>query len=63
VPQNVGGLKDIVAAPEWACAVGLLLYGSAAAAAPARRPKSGPAGLVSKLKNSLKKVFPSSASV
>jgi cell division protein FtsA len=63
VPQNVGGLKDIVAAPEWACAVGLLLYASAGAGAPARRPKSGPTGFVSRLKSSLKKVFPSSASV
>ncbi|MGE5344634.1 MAG: cell division protein FtsA [Acidithiobacillales bacterium] len=63
VPQNVGGLKDIVAAPEWACAVGLLLYASAGAGAPARRPKSGGAGFVSRLKSSLKKVFPSSASV
>jgi cell division protein FtsA len=63
VPQAVGGLKDIVAAPEWACAVGLPMYGSAAASAPARRVKSGPAGLVSRLKNSLKNLFPSSASV
>jgi len=63
IPQNVGGLKDIVSAPEWSCSVGLLLYGSAAAAAPARRGKSGPAGLVAKLKNSLKNLFPSSASV
>jgi len=63
VPQNVGGLKDIVSAPEWSCAVGLLLYGSAAAAAPARRGKSGTSGLVAKLKNSLKNLFPSSASV
>lgn len=63
VPQNVGGLRDIVAAPEWACAVGLLLYASAGAAAPVRRQKSGPAGFVSRLKSSLKKVFPSSATV
>ncbi len=63
VPQAVGGLKDIVAAPEWACAVGLLMFGSAAASAPARRARTGPSGFVSKLKSSLKNLFPSSASV
>ena len=41
LPQNVGGLKDIVAAPEWACGVGLLMYGRAAASAPSRRSKAG----------------------
>ena len=33
VPRGLGGLTDIVASPEWACAAGLLLYGRGAAAA------------------------------
>jgi len=63
LPQNVGGLKDIVAAPEWACAVGLLMYGRTAASAPSRRQKAGGSGLLKKVRASLKNLFPSSASL
>jgi len=63
IPQNVGGLKDIVSAPEWACGVGLLMYGRAAASAPARRPRTGASGLIEKVRTSLKNLFPSSASL
>jgi cell division protein FtsA len=63
LPQNVGGLKDIVSAPEWACGVGLLMYGRSAASAPSRRSKAGASGLFEKVRASLKNLFPSSASL
>jgi cell division protein FtsA len=63
LPQNIGGLKDIVAAPEWACAVGLLMYGRTTASTPSRRPKAGGPGLFKKVRASLKNLFPSSASL
>ncbi len=60
-PRGLGGLTDVVAGPEWACAAGLLLVGRSGAAAPKGRPAAS-AGLLSKLKNSLGKMFaPASA--
>jgi len=60
-PRGLAGLTDIVNGPEWACAAGLLLVGRGGAAAPKGRP-SAPGGLLSKLKNSLGRMFtPASA--
>ncbi len=61
VPRGLGGLVDVINGPEWACVAGLLLVGRGGAASPKGRP-SAPAGLLSKLKNSLGKMFtPASA--
>ncbi len=60
-PRGLGGLVDVINGPEWACVAGLLLVGRGGAASPKGRP-SAPAGLLSKLKNSLGKMFtPASA--
>lgn len=60
-PRGLTGLTDIVNGPEWACAAGLLLVGRGGASAPKGRP-SAPGGLLSKLKNSLGRMFtPASA--
>ena len=63
VPRGLGGLTDVVAAPEWACAAGLLLYGrgSAGRVEEALAPR-GP-GLLAKLKTSLKNLFPASTAL
>ncbi|MEO6325428.1 MAG: cell division protein FtsA [Thermoanaerobaculia bacterium] len=59
VPRGLGGLTDIVASPEFACAAGLLLYGKQSVAqANKQRARSGK-DLFSKLKGSLKNLFPS----
>ncbi len=61
VPRGLGGLVDVINGPEWACVAGLLLVGRGGSASPKGRP-SAPAGLLSKLKNSLGKMFtPASA--
>ncbi|MHB1048364.1 MAG: cell division protein FtsA [Thermoanaerobaculia bacterium] len=61
VPRGLGGLVDVINGPEWACVAGLLLVGRGGAASPKGRP-AAPAGLLSKLKNSLGKMFtPASA--
>jgi len=60
-PRGLGGLVDVINGPEWACVAGLLLVGRGGAASPKGRP-AAPAGLLSKLKNSLGKMFtPASA--
>ena len=60
-PRGLGGLTDVINGPEWACVAGLLLVGRGGAASPKGRP-AAPAGLLSKLKNSLGKMFtPASA--
>jgi cell division protein FtsA len=59
IPHGIGGLTDVVAAPEWACAAGLLLYGRQSAAT--ARAKSKPTrDLLSKFKSSLRALFPTS---
>jgi cell division protein FtsA len=60
-PRGLGGLVDVINGPEWACVAGLLLVGRGGAASPKGRAPA-PAGLLSKLKNSLGKMFtPASA--
>jgi len=60
-PRGLGGLVDVINGPEWACVAGLLLVGRGGAASPKGRP-AAPAGLLSKLKNSLGRMFtPASA--
>ena len=60
-PRGLSGLTDIVNGPEWACAAGLLLVGRGGASAPKGRP-SAQGGLLTKLKNSLGRIFtPASA--
>lgn len=59
VPRGLGGLTDVVAGPEWACAAGLLLYGRQGASAIKAKPKTGPS-IFTRLKTSLKSLFPSS---
>ena len=51
VPRGFGGLTDIVAGPEWACAAGLLVYGRGAAAQVKGRQKAE-RSLLAKLKSS-----------
>ena len=63
VPRGLGGLTDIVASPEWACAAGLLLYGRGAAAASRRRAKGTTPGFFDKLRGSLRNLFPSSTAL
>jgi cell division protein FtsA len=58
IPRGIGGLTDVVSAPEWAVAAGLLLYGRQAAAVSRARAKSASGGLLSKLKGSLRGLFP-----
>ncbi len=61
VPRGLGGLVDVINGPEWACVAGLLLVGRGGSASPKGRA-AAPAGLLSKLKNSLGKMFtPASA--
>ena len=55
-PRGLGGLVDVINGPEWACVAGLLLVGRGGAASPKGRT-SAPAGLLSKLKNSLGRMF------
>ncbi len=61
IPRGLGGLTDVVASPEWACAAGLLLFSRTAAAAPKARAKSGPT-LLNRLKGSFKGLFSRSGS-
>lgn len=64
VPRSLGGLTDVVSAPEWACAAGLLLYSRAQAAAPRTRPGKGSGkDLLARLKSSWKGLFPGSTAV
>jgi cell division protein FtsA len=63
VPRGLGGLTDVVSAPEWACAAGLLLYGRTAAAASSKSRQKAGAGLLAKVKSSLKNLFPSSTAL
>ncbi len=63
VPRGLGGLTDIVASPEWACAAGLLLYGRGAAAASQRRTRGPTPGFLDKLKGSFRNLFPSSTAL
>jgi cell division ATPase FtsA len=63
VPRGLGGLTDVVSAPEWACAAGLLLYGRTAAAASSKSRQKAGAGLIAKVKSSLKNLFPSSTAL
>ena len=61
-PRGLTGLTDVIDGPEWACAAGLLLVGRGSASAPKGGRAQAPAGLFSKLKNSLGKMFtPASA--
>ena len=60
VPHGLGGLTDVVAGPEWAVAVGLLLHGRATAVGPRARARAG-AGVLSSLTTRLKGLFASSA--
>lgn len=55
-PRGLGGLVDVINGPEWACVAGLLLVGRGGAASPKGRTVA-PAGLLSKLKNSLGRMF------
>lgn len=59
IPRGLGGLTDVVSAPEWACAAGLLLYGKQSVNANRPRPKAR-GDLFAKLKGSFKNLFPSS---
>jgi cell division protein FtsA len=63
VPRGLGGLTDVVASPEWACAAGLLLYGRGSANTPKRRSRAAGSGLFDKLKGSLKNLFPASTAL
>ena len=63
VPRGLGGLTDIVASPEWACAAGLLLYGRGAAAASRRRNRGASPGFLDKIKGSFRNLFPSSTAL
>ena len=61
VPRGFSGLTDIIAGPEWACAAGLLVHGRGTAAAAKRGRPKAPGTFLSKLKTSLKGLFPASA--
>ena len=63
VPRGLGGLTDIVASPEWACAAGLLLYGRGAAATARRRNRGASPGFLDKIKGSFRNLFPSSTAL
>jgi cell division protein FtsA len=63
VPRGLGGLTDVIASPEWACAAGLLLYGRGSAAASRKRSRGAGPGLLEKLKGSLKNLFPASTAL
>jgi len=58
VPRGVGGLVDILAGPEWACAVGLLLHGKQPATAPKRAEAGSGADFLTKSKKFFKGLFP-----
>ena len=38
MPRDFGGLTDLLAGPEWACAAGLLVHGRGSGAATRNRP-------------------------
>src|SRR5205085_1649418 len=59
VPHGLGGLTEVVAAPEWACAAGLLLYGKQQAPEKNRaRARKDKPGFFSKLfKTPIKDLF------
>ncbi len=63
VPRGLGGLTDVIAAPEWACAAGLLLFGWASAQAVGRRKARTAPGLFSRFRSSLKSLFSSSTAL
>lgn len=63
VPRGLGGLTDVVSGPEWTVAAGLLLYGRQSAVAPRSRAKAGGGGLFSKLKGSLRGLFPTGSAL
>ncbi len=58
VPQGFGGLTDVIAGPEWACAAGLLAY-SRGTLAPSRAKGRAAGDFMAKLKSKLKGFFPS----
>lgn len=60
IPREFGGLTDIVAGPEWACAAGLLVHGRGSGMA-ARSRSAPPRSILSRIKESLKGLFPASA--
>ncbi len=60
IPREFGGLTDIVAGPEWACAAGLLVHGRGSGVA-ARSRSAPPRSIISRIKDSLKGLFPASA--
>jgi len=60
VPRDFGGLTDLLAGPEWACAAGLLVHGRGSGAATRNRP-AAPRSILTRIKNSLKGLFPASA--
>lgn len=57
-PRGLGGLTDVVAGPEWACAAGLLVHGRQSAAQPRSKTKSG-RDFLGKLRDSFRKILPS----
>ena len=60
IPREFGGLTDIVAGPEWACVAGLLVHGRGSNVA-ARSRRAPPRSILSRIKGSLKGLFPASA--
>ncbi len=60
VPKGFGGLSDVVAGPEWACAAGLLVHGRGSVA-PAKGRKKPEPSFLSKLWSPLRGLFPASA--
>ena len=59
-PRDFGGLSDVVAGPEWACAAGLLVHSRGSAVTARNRP-APPRSIFSRIKDSLKGLFPASA--
>jgi cell division protein FtsA len=60
IPRGFGGLTDVVAGPEFACAAGLLVHGRGAGVA-ARNRQAPARSILSRIKDSLKGLFPASA--
>jgi cell division protein FtsA len=59
VPHGLGGLTEVVAAPEWTCAAGLLLHGvkQERAKAPVRQKKERPGLFARIFKTPIKELF------